>query len=181
MSDSDEKNNRIRLNFILSLDSVPRPIEFYKYETVKSVKTQLCRGITCQTDWTPNQIHYKIKLYNQDYHELPDHESLINLVRDNIIWNEENIYMIISVDSGRMLDVIDNISMYFRKICIGFRPMSIREDPNHNYMFAWREKPPGSSYIPPNITTTTDYISPPGSPSNFDSPPDMNSSLLEKR
>ena len=33
-------DDHIRLNFILSLDSVPRPLELWKNETVNSVKMQ---------------------------------------------------------------------------------------------------------------------------------------------
>ena len=141
--------DRIRLNFILSLDSVPRPLELWKFETVRSIKTQLRRGITCETNWTPQQVHYDITLYNQHYQELCDTESLANLEKDGQIWNEDDIYMVLNVNSGRVLDTFDHVTQYFRKLCIGIRPMSIREDPNHNYMFAWSEKPP-ASYSPPS-------------------------------
>ena len=141
--------DRIRLNFILSLDSVPRPLELWRYETVKSIKTQLRRGLSCETDWTPQQVHYTIALYNQHYQELPDGESLANLVKDGVIWNEDDVYMIMTVDSGRIVDAWDTLTRYLRKVCIGMRPMTIREDPNHNYMFSWLEKPP-RAYEPPS-------------------------------
>ena len=119
-------------------------------ETVRSIKTQLRRGITCETNWTPQQVHYDIILYNQHYQELPDSESLGNLEKDGILWNEDDIYMIMKVNSGRMIDTFDNITLYLRKLCIGLRPMAIREDPNHNYMFAWAESPP-LPYTPPPL------------------------------
>ena len=181
--------DRIRLNFILSLDSVPRPLELWRYETVKSVKTQLRRGLSCETDWTPQQVHYTIALYNQHYQELPDGESLANLVKDGVIWNEDDVYMIMTVDSGRIVDAWDTFARYLRKVCIGIRPMTIREDPNHNYMFSWLEKPPGP-YEPPSVPPPTDAGGPPPntplSPQTastilgqFTSPPGLASSSLE--
>ena len=181
--------DRIRLNFILSLDSVPRPLELWRYETVKSVKTQLRRGLSCETDWTPQQVHYTIALYNQHYQELPDGESLANLVKDGVIWNEDDVYMIMTVDSGRIVDAWDTLTRYLRKVCIGIRPMTIREDPNHNYMFSWLEKPPGP-YEPPTAPDSPDverpYQAAPPSPQTvsailgqFTSPPGLASSSLE--
>lgn len=177
--------DRIRLNFILSLDSVPRPLELCIYETVKSVKTQLRRGISCETDWTPQQIHYTITLYNQHYQELPDCESLANLMKDGVIWNEDDIYMIVAVDSGRMVDVWDTFTRYLRKVCIGIRPIMVREDPNHNYMFSWLEKPP-APYEPPCMSATDSlcdntFISPQSTSTilgQFTSPPGLVSSGL---
>ena len=181
--------DRIRLNFILSLDSIPRPLELWRYETVKSVKTQLRRGVSCETDWTPQQVHYTITLYNQHYQELPDGESLANLMKDGVIWNEDDIYMIMTVDSGRMIDTWDTVARYLRQVCIGIRPITVREDPNHNYMFSWLEKPPGP-YDPPNapeaLTTEPPCEDPTLSPQSastilgqFTSPPGLASSSLE--
>lgn len=171
--------DRIRLNFILSLDSIPRPLELWRNETVKSVKTQLRRGLSCETDWTPQQIHYTIALYNQYYQELPDSESLVNLIKDGIIWNEDDIYMIITVNSGRMIDTWDTFAHYLRKVCIGIRPITVREEPNHNYMFSWLEKPPGL-YTPPVVPETSiTHISPQSTPTILEklmTPPGLASS-----
>ena len=175
-------SEHIRLNFILSLDSVPRPLELSRYETIKSIKNLLRRGISCQTDWTPQQVHYNITLYNQHYTELPDEESLSNLERDGIIWNEDNIFMILTVDSGRVIDKIDIFSQYLRKICIGLRPMTVREDPNHNYMFTWIEKPP-ESYAPPPITVYCPENAPgnaPGIAIENDTQTNLISSVIEQ-
>ena len=181
--------DRIRLNFILSLDSVPRPLELWRYETVKSVKTHLRRGLSCETDWTPQQVHYTIALYNQHYEKLPDGESLANLVKDGVIWNEDDVYMIMTVDSGRVVDVWDTFTRYLRRVCIGIHPRMVREDPNHNYMFSWLEKPPGP-YEPPTAPDSPDverpYQAAPPSPQTvstilgqFTSPPGLASSSLE--
>lgn len=178
--------DHIRLNFILSLDSVPRPLELWKYETVKSVKTHLRRGLSCETNWTPQQIHYTITLYNQHYQELPDDESLANLIRDGVIWNEDDIYMIMTVNSGRMVDTWDTFTRYLRKMCIGLRPVIIREDPNHNYMFSWLEKPPGL-YEPPSVKDSPDIVGPSLTTpqtvntilGQFTSPPGLASSSLD--
>jgi hypothetical protein len=181
--------DRIRLNFILSLDSVPRPLELWRYETVKSIKTLLRRGLSCETDWTPQQVHYTIALYNRHYQELPDGESLANLVKDGIIWNEDDIYMIMTVDSGRIVDACDTFTRYLRKVCIGIRPTMVREDPNHNYMFSWLEKPPGPyDQLGPSDSPSSESLchTAPISPQSvstvlgqFTSPPGLASSSLE--
>lgn len=151
--------DHIRLNFVLSLDSVPRPLEIWKYETIKSVKTNLRCGISCETNWTPQQVHYDIKLYNQHYEELKDDKSFDQLVNDGIIFNEDSIYMILNVNSGRYLDSLDYIGRYIRKLCIGLRPMSIREDANHNFMFNWNEMPP-KEYLPPKLLLNNKLVTP---------------------
>ena len=129
--------DRIRLNFILSCGADPRCMQLWKYDTVRSVKSQLRRAISCQSDWTPQQLHYTLKLYNQHYQELPDGDTLVALERGGVIWNEDDIYMILSVDSGRILDALERGMRYLRSLCIGLRPMAVREEPNHNYMFSW--------------------------------------------
>ena len=65
--------------------------------------------------------------------------------------------MIMIVDSGRVVDTLDTIALYLRKVCIGLRPMTVREDPNHNYMFSWIEKPP-SPYTPPILSNVQDKV-----------------------
>lgn len=142
--------DRIYLNLILSSDSTPRRMQLWKYDTVRSIKLQIRRSISCQSDWTPQQLHYTLRLYNQHYQELPDSDTLVALERGGVIWNEDDIYMIISVDSGRVIDAMDRVMRYLRSLCIGIRPMAVREEPNHNYMFTWcssteRYSPPSSS------------------------------------
>jgi hypothetical protein len=179
---------RIRLNFILSLDSDPQPLELWKYETVRCVKNHLRKRLSCQTDWTPQQVHYNVTLYNQYYQELPDEESLVSLVNSGLLCNEDDIYIILDVDSGRFVDAIDTITRYLRKICIGLRPMTVREDPNHNYMFTWSNRiytPPKTPELPKD-SGAPPCVARPTSPlhsasqllSQDDDPPELASSYL---
>ena len=129
----------------------------FKNETVRSVKTVLRRGISCETNWTPQQSHYTIRLYNQHYQELDDKMSLMNLVEEGVIWNEDDIYMILEVDSGRFVTYIDKFIKNIRFCCIGMYPLSVRENPNHNYMFQWKEDPP-ESYSPPPLQVPPNHF-----------------------
>lgn len=127
----------ITLNFTLTKDTHSRTLRLYTYETVKSIKTLLRRGLTCDTSWMPQQLHYTIILYNQHYKELDDKYSLRELTNDGVIWNEDNIQIIIEVDSGRVIHYYDKALRYLRQLCLGIYLEQVREDPNHNYMFSW--------------------------------------------
>jgi hypothetical protein len=137
-------------------------MQLWKYDTVRSLKSQLCRAISCQSDWTPQQVHYSLRLYNQHYQELPDGDTLVALERGGVIWNEDDIYMILRVDSGRVVDAIERAMRYLRSVCIGLRPMAVREEPNHNYMFAWCSPPARYSPPPELVTPDTAATSVPG-------------------
>lgn len=129
--------NYINLNFTLTNDSESKTLRLYKSETIKSVKILLRRGLVCQTSWTPQQLHYKIKLYNKYYKELTDDCSLKELINNGILWNNDDIQIIIEVDSGRVIHYYDKAVKILRDLCLGVYLEQIREDPNHNYMFSW--------------------------------------------
>ena len=127
----------ITLHYYLSQEANSKTITSFKAETIKSLKNILRKGLKCETKWSPQQTHYTITLYNQYYQELPDDKSLSELLQDGILWDNDEIQIILSVNSGQPVNYYDRITKYIRVICLGVYPQQIREDPNHNYMFFW--------------------------------------------
>jgi hypothetical protein len=110
--------------------------------TVRDVKNSLREFIGCESDWAPQQLHYTIALYTNAYQELTDDTVINDLLVSGRLFSGDDMYLILTVNSGRALDYFDVIGRYLRKICVGLgfrhrgQPLA-REDPNHNYLFYW--------------------------------------------
>lgn len=132
----------VRLNFWLTQSTVPRPLRARRSGTVKDVKNSLREFIGCESDWAPQQLHYTIALYTSAYQELTDTTVINDLLAGGRLFSGDDIYLVLTANSGRALDYLDMAGMYIRKICAGFgfrhrgQPL-VREDPNHNYLFYW--------------------------------------------
>ena len=130
------------LNFWLTQSTVPRPLHVRRSGTVKDVKNSLREFIGCESEWAPQQLHYTIALYTSAYQEFTDTTAINDLLAGGRLFSGDDIYLILTANSGRVLDYLDMVGMYIRKMCAGFgfrhrgQPI-VREDPNHNYLFYW--------------------------------------------
>ena len=132
------QKDAIILNFILTHETKPKMLQLATYESIREIKNLLKFSLTCETSWTPQQLHYNIRLYNQNYNELEDKYTLRDLIDKNLIWSGDDIHIIMDVNSGRILNYYDKITKYLRNLCIHTNFYEIREEPNHNYMFEWK-------------------------------------------
>ena len=130
-------SEKASFHFYLTHESETRTLLFTKCETIRSIKKLLRECITCETRWTPQQLHYTIDLYNQHYQNLGEHLSIRNLMDKGILCDGDDIYIIINVNSGRPITYFDSITKYLRGMCVYLDTTIVREDPNHNYMFHW--------------------------------------------
>jgi len=128
----------IMLNFILTHEPKPKTLSLATYESVKEIINLLKFSLTCETNWTPQQLHYSIKLYNQNYVELEEKYTIRDLLDKNLLWSGDDIHIVTHVNSGRLINYFDRITKYLRSICIETDFYEIREEPNHNYMFEWK-------------------------------------------
>ena len=128
----------IILNFILTHETKPKVLRLATYESVKEIVNLLKFSLTCETNWTPQQLHYKIRLFNQNYNELEERYTIQDLLNKNLIWDGDDIHIVTEVNSGRMINYFDRATKYLRSICIETNFYEIREEPNHNYMFEWK-------------------------------------------
>ena len=128
----------IVLNFILTHETKPKILQLATYETIAEIVNLLKFSLTCESNWTPQQLHYSIKLYNQNYIELEEKYTISELLNKNLIWTGDDIHIVTQVNSGRLINYFDRVTKYLRNFCIQTELYEIREEPNHNYMFEWK-------------------------------------------
>ena len=135
---STNEKEIVILNFILTHETKPKILQLATYETITEIKDLLKQSLSCETLWTPQQLHYVIKLYNHQYNELDDKYTIRDLLDKNMLWTGDDIQIVINVNSGRLINYYDRVTKYLRNICIQTNYYEIREEPNHNYMFEWK-------------------------------------------
>lgn len=135
---AQEQKEIVILNFILTYETKPKILQLDTYDTISEIKLLLKQSLSCETIWTPQQLHYTIQLFNNQYNELEDKYTIRDLLNKNLLWTGDEIHIIINVHSNRILNYYDRATKYLRKLCIQTNFYEIREEPNHNYMFEWK-------------------------------------------